>query len=431
MMAKRREPLVAMAAIKGFIFTLDNVALKKGPVDAETREEFRRLIRFVVSKGLRPIVLANRPWWVTDGKTKERTSARDYYAELWGPEVRWYIAQEDGFPFKPQAGALQHVLQAEGLGANEVVFLGNDEIDMRTAVNGNVLFLTAGWQPDAPTTDYGFRFESARDVARFIDIFCVRSYVWFYREPAVNLYSLGLISSRDPTASRYSDDAINTFKSQSLRHRDFWTKYLVSTLYLADMHQIPDLLVAPYPGHEKGYDNPVVRDALVTFTKCFRRTYCPDLIVRHTTALKAQDARRQGIPLDHRNQMNTIHVTKKPRRGMGKPYKNTPFTTARSVLVVDDFTTEGYGLDSARAYLRNIPKVTDVILVSLGRFPNRDLHELYPLPKIADPFAPNSFPKRLPERTHSYSGGVVSPRATREIADHIGEYDRWRWPAGL
>jgi hypothetical protein len=247
----------------------------------------------------------------------------------------------------------------------------------------------------------------------------------------VNLHCLGLISSRDPTAGRYSGDAIDTFKNQSLRHRDFWTKYLVSTLYLAGIHQVPDLLVAPYPGHKQGYDNPVIRDALLTFAQCFRRTYCPDLIVRHTTATKSQEARRRGESLDHRNQLNTIHITKKPRKGGGGPYKAPPFKKPRSVLVVDDFTTEGYGLDSARAYLRNIPTVKDVILVSLGRFPNRDLHELYPLPKILDPFGPNVFPKPLGERIHAYSSGVVSPRATREIADHIGEYDRWEWPVGL
>jgi hypothetical protein len=423
-----------MAKLKGFIFSLDGVALAEGKQDEagrERREEFRKLIRFLVSKGVRPIVLANRPWTVTKGKSGEKLSAREYYAEIWGPEVRWYIAQEDGFPLKPQAAALEHVLRAEGLDGNEVVFLGNDDDDMRTAVNGKVLFLTAGWQPSAPTSEYGFRFESARDVARFVDVFCLRDHLWYYEVPAINLRTLGLISSRDSVASRYSDDAIYTFKQKGPRHRDFWTKYLVSTLYFAGVHRTPNLIVAPYPGHGIGYDNEVVRDALVTFAKCFRMPYCPDLIVRHTKATKSQEARRRGISLDHRMQLETIHLTDKPRKYGGEAYKNSPFTKPRSVLVVDDFTTEGYGLDSARAYLRSVKKVKDVLLVSLGRFPNRDVHELRPLPKIANPFVPNKFSGTLPVVVHSYTGGVVNPASTREIAEHFAAYDTWDWPPDL
>jgi len=54
-----------MAKLKGFIFSLDGVALAEGTLDAagkERREEFKKLIRFLVSKGVRPIVLANRRW---------------------------------------------------------------------------------------------------------------------------------------------------------------------------------------------------------------------------------------------------------------------------------------------------------------------------------------------------------------------------------
>ena len=74
------------------------------------------------------------------------------------------------------------------------------------------------------------------------------------------------------TASTYSGDAISTFKQKDPKHRDFWTKYLVSTLYFGGIHKTPHLIVAPYPGHGVGYDNEVVRDGLITFAKCFRRT---------------------------------------------------------------------------------------------------------------------------------------------------------------
>ena len=166
----------------------------------------------------------------------------------------------------------------------------------------------------------------------------------------------------------------------------------------------------------------------MTFAKCFRVTYCPDLIVRHKAATKSQTARIQGTPIDHRNQLNTIHITHKPKRNGKDPYKNSPFTKERSVLVVDDFTIEGYGLESARAYLKAIPKMKDIFLVSLGRFPNRNVYELSPLPEIKNPFAPNELSKTLPTKTHFYASGVKAKGSTKEIAEHFTAYGAWDWP---
>ena len=416
-----------MTKLKGFLFALDNVAMAEGTIDDRRRAnslEFARLIKFLLDTNVRPIVFANRSWTVTVNGKKE--SARSYFTKVWGPRVAWYVADEAGFPRKPQAASLTHVLTSEGLSPNEVVFLGNDHDDMRVAVNGGVLFLTASWQ-EAPV-DYGFRFESVRDVARFVDLFCLRDYLWYYEVPSIEMRSLGLVSNQDVLAGRYSKDAIATFKAKDVRHRDFWTKYLVSTLYFAGIHDRVSL-IAPYPGHSVGYDNEVVRESLTTFAKCFRLTYCPDLIVRHKPATKSQTARLRGEHLDHRNQLNTIHITSKPSRYGAQPYRNSPFKSPRSILVVDDFTTEGYGLDSARAYLRSIPTIQDIFLVSLLRFPNRHFHELSPVPKIVDPFAPNTFTEPLSVKVHSFGSGVVDPRSIREIAEHFSAYDRWTWPA--
>ena len=266
---------------------------------------------------------------------------------------------------------------------------------------------------------------------RFIDIFCLRDHLWFYEAPSIELRSLGLIANRDATAAVYTDDAIGTFKYKNPKHRDFWAKQLVSTLYFANMHSRVDF-IAPYPGHKAGCDNEVVHDALITFAKCFRKTtYCPDLIVRHTEAPSSRRARLAGTALDHRTQLNTIHVTERPSRHGKATYKNPPWDKPRSILVVDDFTTEGYGLDSARAYLRAVPRVKDIFLVSLLRFPNREVHELTPLPKIADPFQQNTFAAPLKTKVHPYASGVVDPKSTKEIAEHFTAYDAWTWPPGL
>jgi hypothetical protein len=72
--------------------------------------------------------------------------------------------------------------------------------------------------------------------------------------------------------------------------------------------------------------------------------------------------------------------------------------------------------------------VKNVILVSLLRFPNRDFHELSPLPRIENPFAPNTVQKPLPIKVHAYRDGVVEPKSTKEIAEHFDAYDKWTWP---
>src|SRR5581483_249431 len=77
--------------------------------------------------------------------------------------------------------------------------------------------------------------------------------------------------------------------------------------YFAGIHKTPNLIVAPYPGHSVGYDNEVVRDALITFSKCFRMPYCPHLIVRHTKALKSQQARVPPGPLQASHQLAVQH----------------------------------------------------------------------------------------------------------------------------
>jgi hypothetical protein len=76
---------------------------------------------------------------------------------------------------------------------------------------------------------------------------------------------------------------------------------------------------------------------MVTLTKCFRASYLPDLIVRRASATKSQTARLQGKPLDHRNQLNTIHLTEFPLRGDSqKRYKTSPLKNGKTVLVIDD-----------------------------------------------------------------------------------------------
>ena len=48
-------------------------------------------------------------------------------------------------PFKPQAAAVAYILDKEGWSRTEALFVGNSDVDMKTARNGGVLFLNARW----------------------------------------------------------------------------------------------------------------------------------------------------------------------------------------------------------------------------------------------------------------------------------------------
>ncbi len=52
----------------------------------------------------------------------------------------------------------------------------------------------------------------------------------------------------------------------------------------------------------------IIEEPMLAFTKCFGIEYLKDLIIRHKDSLKSQTARQQGKQLDHRNQLNTIHL---------------------------------------------------------------------------------------------------------------------------
>lgn len=151
-----------MAKLKALIFSLDNVALKEGGVTPH-HVEVDKLIRFIQTKGILPIVLANRNWSVTDRDTGKKADAEEHFKPYWG-NFPWYVSSRGDCPQKPNAAAIAFILKKHGLAPNEVAFLGNDEMDMRTAVNGNVLFLTASWF--APATEYGFAFATPLEVAR-------------------------------------------------------------------------------------------------------------------------------------------------------------------------------------------------------------------------------------------------------------------------
>jgi hypothetical protein len=304
-----------------------------------------------------------------------------------------------------------------------VIYVGNTVEDMRTAVNGGLLFLNAKWHGQA--TEYGFEFHAPSAIGRFIDVFCTRDSLWYFEieDGTLRMYAMGLYSSYDQEAQQYTADAKDAAKFGG-GTVSFWRQYLISTLYFSGISHEVDY-AAPYPGHSAKAKKAVTHDDMVTLTKCFRASYLPDLIVRHTTATKSQTARLQGVELDHRNQLNTIHLTHLPLRGDDKRYKASPLGSGKSVLVIDDICTEGYSLEAARNFIAQTG--AGVVLVAWLKTPNRPYYRL-DIDKRFDPYKPQKFEKIPKALIYPYGKHIVDAKAPGIIAKSLAAYKKWDWP---
>lgn len=411
-----------MAKLKGVIFGQTNVLMNAGGnVDAATMTEIGKLVAFLRSQNVKPVVFANHDSWVHHGDNPQAQRLQDVFTEVIG-DFPWYIAQRDQFPWKPKREAIEHVLKSEGWEPNEVICVGNTKDDMLSALHGKVLFVNATWF--GKHTDYGFCFETPLEVARFIDTFCLRERHWGFSIPKPEVYALATFSTYKADFADYSEDARASAKSDG-RHLDFWLKYLVSSVYFSGLYRRINF-VASFPGHAGGAGNPKMAELLEVFAKCFvSMGYLDDLIVRHKPSIKSQTNR--GLA-SHANQLDSIHLTKLPTK-YGKPYKHSPLASGKTVLVVDDFCTEGFALEAARAFL-SAARV-DVISIAWLKTINTAYAELAPFAKF-DPYKPQSFGKPTVKAFHAYAEHVVDKHgAAGELNAKLAKYDSWKWPPGL
>lgn len=406
--------------LKAVIIGIDEIFFSQKKMDKEIFFEFGKLISFLKQKNITPVILANRSWSIK-GK-----NYREFVTEYWG-EFPWFVMNEINGPRKPLKAATEFVLENLGLDTTEVVYLGNTIEDMKSAINGGILFLNATWY--RKTNDYGIIFDSPLKVGQFIETFCLREHIWHHSivENGLEYYSLSPYSTYKPEFATYSTDAKNAAK-WGLGHPDFWTKYLWSSIYFSDIYKRINF-IATYPGHQKDSLNVVMQGPLEDFAKCFNHIkYLPDLINRHTTSVKSSQARARGRghALDHLNQLNTIRIEQFPQYG-NRRYKNCPLKSGKTILVVDDICTEGYSLEAARMYLKQTG--ANIIVISWLKTINSNYHQIKEVNKF-NPFHINTFQESdLGEIvTHNYHANVIDHYAPEELDEKLAAYDNWNWP---
>lgn len=399
--------------LKGVIFTINNILTSEKRPNYTIFREIKRLIKFIQLKNLQPVVLANHP---NENLEKELTNSVGKFP--------WFIGFRDGFGAKQTKGATTHVLSTLGWDATEAIYVGNSMDDMRTARNGSLLFLNAVWY--GKKTNYGIEFSQPWDIGRFIDIFCLRDSLWGYSviDGKFEYYSLAPFSTFNPAYSRYSENARSSAKNRA-GNIDFWAKYLWSTIYFSELYKRIDF-VAPFPGHKSNFistASDIIEEPMLAFTKCFGIEYLTNLIIRHEDALKSQLARQKKQQLDHINQLDTIHLNPTPLKGSGKRYNNTPLMPDKTVLVVDDFCTEGHSLDAARVYIKKTG--ANVICLSWLKTINTNYRRILTLqPPDFDPYQPNKF-SDIRYKEYNYHTYLTDTSAPEEIDARLRAYDDW------
>jgi hypothetical protein len=379
-------------------------------------------MEFLYSKGIQPVMFANRPRIVRYADTGKVLPLEATLEGVW-KKIPWIIAQRDGTPWKPKPEATEYLLDRFKWDPAEVVYVGNSEEDMRAALFGNVLFLNATWYEK--NSEYGILFDSPKDIARFVDTFCLRDHLWHYaiENEALRFYALAPYSTRIREFEFLSSDAKAAAKWGG-GHPDFWTKYLWSTIYFSELYKDINY-IAVYPGHKRGSGNPIMEDPMLAFSKCFRVTYLRDFILRHNNAQKSSYARLEGIPINHLNQLNSIMLEEHPLRSSGdKPYVRCPVRPGKTVLVIDDFCTNGYSLESARAYIEQTG--AKVICMSWLKTVNSDYRQISAIDKF-HPFQPNQFAAPPRTKGYPYRAHIVDPIAPDEVTQKLRVYDGWQW----
>ena len=409
-----------MSMLRSVIFSIDNTLLESGTLNKDVFSEVERLIRYLQSKNIQFAILCNRGWTVGKDSLDVVLKAR------WGEFPYFCTSQNSNIPRKPNAKAVEYVLNQLGWKAEETVYIGASENDMRTAVNADLLFLRAQWFSNE--TEYGLPFGTPLDIARFIDTFCLRGHWWSttIEDGPVRYYSLAPFSTYIEAYSFYSSDARSAAKAGK-GHPEFWLSALVTSIYFTGLHKEFNYITV-YPGHSQGSGSPIMNDTLDLFAKCFRARYLPDMIIRHTTAVKSQTAKQLNKIADNLNQLNTIKLNRTPLKSEKSRYSHSPLKPGKTVLVVDDFCTRGHSIEAARTFIQQTK--ANVISVSWLKTINTDIKRLAPLPPF-NPYEAVSFQEAPIQKVYEYSKHLTDKQAPKEIDGLFRAYENWNWPNGI
>ncbi len=287
-------------------------------------------------------------------------------------------------------------------------------------VNNQLLLVRPQWY--ATESEYGFLVQSVAELERFCAIFGLREHpiYWSIDDAGLRCHAMGPYSTRIKEYAGFGVDALHAAKYEK-GSLEFWHRLAVSSLYFSGLIAEVDY-IAPYPGHEKGTKVRAVNDVMSLLGKCFRKTFFPDLIQRHTTAVKSAYAKDDEKTF--RNQLNTIRLNAHPHPYGGDTARKSPINLKnKKVLIVDDICTRGRSMDCARAYIEAAGG--SAVSFAWLKTINTSYLRMEPVPPLK-PFAANNVESEPKSQAYGYEDGIQDGEAPGEIASLLDKYKAWK-----
>lgn len=420
--------------LKAVIFSIKNVALPLAnnshsiELKRKVNIELEKLFSFLNSKDIKIIFLTNR----NENVIMENGNAplNDYLKSRFPGSIHYCRELNGDIPAKQTGRAIDFIMNDLGLNRNEIVYVGRSDEDLQAATNGKVLFINATWYE--PVNEYGFQFAEPKEIARFIDVFCLRENAWGWQGSFddAHYYALAPFSTYRADFSFYSENARNLAKL-SIGSPDFWIRYLAASIYFSGLSEGASFITT-YVGHNSQAPYKladIMEHDLKGLAVCFKGKFLKDLFIRHTTALKSQQTRREGGDVSITVQTNSVHLNPSPIKNLttGERYTNPPNIRGKKILVIDDFCTEGNAHETARMYLKAAG--ANVINISWLKTINRDVKVCEPSIRI-NPWMPNHLNVGDVRQTGSieYAVNLTRGSAPQELTEKISQYDTWDWP---
>ena len=402
-------------SLKLVLISPSGTLLKDKQLNLQLVSEMSGVIKRLHAFDVRTAIWSNRRWTASEKKKP----LEEYFSEEAECQVEYLHAGTGNYPIRRFGGSVTPVLQHFGVSRYETILVGNGEEDLLAGVNNQLLLVRPDWYPS--TKEYGFIVKSIAELERFCTVFGLRAHpiFWSVKDDGLRAYAMGPFSTKIKEYAGFGTDAFQAakFEKGSL---EFWHRLVVSGLYFSGL--IADVsYISSYPGHEKGKKVHAVDEVMVALGKCFRKTFYPDLIERHTTAIKSAYA--TPAQKTFMNQLNTIRLTAYPHEyGKQQPRKTPISLKDKTVLIVDDICTNGRSMDCARAYIEAAGG--HVISFAWLKTINTAYLRMSPAP-ILKPFQANTIAEEPPSQSYAYAGCIEDHEAPAEISSLLDKYRAW------
>lgn len=339
-------------------------------------DDIRNLLRSLDEHGIKLAVASNAPRAVVESRFDS--------ASLPVPSL--IVTSADIGVKKPSPKFIDEIARQSGAGREQIVYLGDDEkTDIFCAINAGVLPIAASYSN--PNLRYGIPVFHPRALQRYLETFAQQEGDYFAWKASSVCHDTG--RPIDVRTLIFDHSPINLDLRSVLKHGSRVSigsydadlgqiifQYLVSSCYQSGLMQRIDC-VTVYPGHEAGSHSPILDEFSSILGTLFHRNYIEDLILRHTTAPKSQ---YQGANRSIINQLNTIHINPKYRRRIQD----------KRILVLDDYTTAGFSLETARQMLVR-GGASDVTCLAIAKF--RSYHSATRIGRDFNPYEPVQMPE--------------------------------------